>query len=497
MPEGVGPADARPATADVANFVHGTTFAALPRDVVVQAVRCLLDLIGVAAAGSTTRLSALARAYAIAELRGGAYESRLLFDGRRASSAGAAFAGATTIDAVDAHDGHVLTKGHAGVAVLPALLALCDRRATGAGGTANTPADTNAPGAAVALPRDRREFRAAPDSAASPLDGREFLAALVVGYEIATRAGLALHASVTDYHCSGAWNALGCAAVGARLLRLDASRTREALGIAEYFGPRGQILRACSHPSMVKDGSGWGAHTGLAAAWLARDGFTGAPASTVEDDARHELWADLGARWRIREQYFKPYPVCRWAQPAVEAVLVLQRAHRFDASDVARVTIASFREAVDLGSGRATPRTTEDAQYSLPYAVAAALAFGRVGGAEIEPAALADARVRRLLGVLAVEEDAEFSRAFPAERWARATILLADGRTLRSEPARARGNPENPLSDEALREKYFELATPVLGRARAGQIEASAAALAHGGPMGPLLDALLESAGKD
>ncbi len=69
-----------------------------------------------------------------------------------------------------------------------------------------------------------------------------------------------------------------------------ADTTRQALGVAEYFGPRGQILRACDSPTMVKDGSGWGAHVGVTAALLARDGFTGAPALTVErDDATRVL----------------------------------------------------------------------------------------------------------------------------------------------------------------------------------------------------------------
>jgi hypothetical protein len=76
--------------------------------------------------------------------------------------------------------------------------------------------------------------------------------------------------------------ALGCAAVTARLLALPATKIREALGIAEYFGPRGQMLRTCDSPSMVKDGTGWGAHVGVSAALLARDGFTGAPAITLE-----------------------------------------------------------------------------------------------------------------------------------------------------------------------------------------------------------------------
>jgi 2-methylcitrate dehydratase PrpD len=423
-------------------FVHGLTFAALPDDVVAQARRCLLDLIGTAAAGSTTRAATIANAYAAGALGAGAGGARILFDGRRATIAGAAFAGGTTIDAVDAHDGHVLTKGHAGVAILPALLALID-----------------------AVPEGARHA-----------DGREFLSTLVLGYEFGTRAGIALHRTVPDYHCSGAWSAIACAAVAARWLRFDAAHTREAFGVAEYFGPRGQMLRVCDTPTMLKDGSGWGAQVGVTAALLAREGFTGAPAVTIERDELRDLWGDLGTRWRI------------------EAALELRRAQDFAVQDIARVSIASFREAVDLGAGCARPRNTEEAQYSLTLPVAAALAVGRVGMSEIDRPGLDDPQIVRLLTAMSLTEDAEYSRRFPAERWARVEVTLRDGRTLASEPARARGNPENPLTDEELRYKYRTLAEPALGAARAQAIERHVAALdddAHA--LHSLIDALLSA----
>ena len=97
-------------------FVRDLAFGDLPADVVAQGQRCLLDLIGVAAAGSRTpgagdRRPLMPRRSSLGRDR----DARILFDGRRAGLAGAAFAGAATIDALDAHDGHVLTKGHAGV----------------------------------------------------------------------------------------------------------------------------------------------------------------------------------------------------------------------------------------------------------------------------------------------------------------------------------------------------------------------------------------------
>ena len=453
MPEGARAKATVEDAAHVPGLIRAVTFDALPEDVVRQGRRCILDLIGIAAGGARMPAASIANTYAATQMTSRCAEARLLFDGRRASRAGAAFAGASTIDALDAHDGHVLTKGHAGVAVLPALLAAID------GG--------------------------------AECGGAEFLACLILGYEIGTRAGIALHASAADYHCSGAWNSLACAAVVGRLLRLDDVALREALGIAEYIGPRGQILRVCADPTMLKDGSSWGAHSGVTAALLARDGFTGAPALTVEGNTVAPLWSDLGTRWRIREQYFKAYPVCRWAHPAIESALAVQRAHGFSADDIAHISIETFREAVALGSGCALPRTTEDAQYSLPYPVAAALVFGRLGVDEIELPALADSRVRRLLGVMTLTEDHELSRRFPAERWARVEIGLKNGRAIRSEPAEARGDPENPLSDEELREKYFALAAPVLGQPRAEHIEQLVNALPDDGSLSALVEEVL------
>jgi 2-methylcitrate dehydratase PrpD len=247
---------------------------------------------------------------------------------------------------------------------------------------------------------------------------------------------------------------------------------------------------------MIKDGSGWGAHAGVSAALLARDGFTGAPALTVEHDDAAAVWSDLGTRWRIREQYFKAYPVCRWAQPAVEAALALQRQHGFAAEDVASIGIESFREAIALGSQCAIAQATDEAQYSLPYPVAAALVWGDLGAREVSHPALADPRVRRLQRLMTLTEDAAFSALFPAERWARVRIGLADGRVLESAPARARGNPENPLADDELQRKYRALAEPVIGAPRAARIECAVRELANPGTSLPaFLDLLLEPIG--
>ncbi|HEY3563968.1 MAG TPA: MmgE/PrpD family protein, partial [Casimicrobiaceae bacterium] len=100
---------------DVATFVRALAFDDMPDDVVARAKRCLRDLIGIGAAAARLPSARIVDTYAAAQMTSADAQARLLFDGRRASRAGAAFAGAATIDALDGHDGHVLTKGHAGV----------------------------------------------------------------------------------------------------------------------------------------------------------------------------------------------------------------------------------------------------------------------------------------------------------------------------------------------------------------------------------------------
>ncbi len=445
------------APAAVLAWNRGLTFEQLPGAVVAQAKRCLLDLIAVAAAGSGGPVAAITAQLARAQMTAGqgAPSARILFDGARVAPAGAAYAGAAAIDSFDAHDGHALTKGHAGVAVLPAVLAYAD---SGAGRTA----------------------------------GRELLTSLVIGYEIATRAGIALHATAPDYHTSGAWNALACAALGARALDLGDAQAWHALGIAEYHGPRSQMMRCIDHPTMVKDGSGWGAHAGVSAAYLAQAGFTGAPALTLLQAEVSEIWSDLGQRWRILEQYFKPYPVCRWAQPAVEAALTLMRGEEQLAADaIDRIEIVSFHEAVRLATRR--PGSSDEAQYSLPYPVAAAVVRGKLGGAELGAEALGDPEILRLSEGMLLKESEEHNARFPAERWAEAVFHLKDGRKIASPPCTTRGDPATPFSEEELLEKYLELTAPVLGEARTQAIAEAVAELEQAQSLAPLLELLLSA----
>ncbi len=197
-------------------------------------------------------------------------------------------------------------------------------------------------------------------------------------------------------------------------------------------------------------------------------GFTGAPALTVEDDAVREIWGDLGERWRILEMYFKPYPVCRWGQPAIEAALEVRRAHAFAPEDIGAIDVFTFHEATRLDQHE--PATTEEAQYSLPFPVAAALVRGGLVPEDIAGDALTDDRVLAVSRKIRLVDDPALSARFPAERYARIRVELADGRIVESGTLPARGDAETPLSDDEITAKFHALADGPLG-SRANLIE--------------------------
>lgn len=387
---------------------------ALPAAVYDLARTCLLDLLGVAAGATRTPLARIAQDYVLSQYPG---KQPLLFSDATASSAGAALYGGWLIDALDAHDGHVLTKGHAGVAILPGMLSLPEIRS---------------------------------------LSGKRFLGELAIGYEIAIRAGISLHNSACDYHTSGAWNCLGVTAVASRVMGLSVQQLAEALGTAEFYGPRSQMMRCIDHPTMLKDGSGWGAMTGISAALLAKFGFTGAPALLLEAS---DLWTDLGTHWYFLDTYFKRYPVCYWAQPAVEAALSL-RPSIPDTRQIDEIRVTSFHQAIRLHTCR--PRNTEEAQYSLPWAVASALHRGTVNQQSVTDD-LMHPEVISLAEAIRLCESAKFSEHFPAQRFATISIRMKDGRELISNRFEARGTPGNPIGRGELVTKFHELAQPVLG----------------------------------
>ena len=408
------------------DFIHDAHYDALPGSVQHQLTRALADLLGAAIAGLKTPTSSIMGDFAQSVMPG--QEATIFGRGRVANAAGAALANACTANALDIDDGFRPAKGHPGAVIIPATLAQAE--AVGA-------------------------------------SGKEFLTAVLVGYEVGMRASVAWHSSQPMFSGSGSWGSLAAAAACSRLLGLDADHTMQALGIAQYHAPYAEIMVSVEHPCMAKDGVHWGAFTGISAAQLARSGFTGIPSLLA--DAKHAaLFAGLGQEWWIQRLYFKFYPCCRWAQPAVAGVLALRQQHGLAADNVATIRVEAFDAATHLVTRR--PRNTEEGQYSLPFPVACALVRGQVTPEETAGNGLRDQAILAMAERVEMVVDPALEARFPAEALERVIITTKDGRTLAIGPLAAPGDAGSPPSDEDLWAKFFRLTTPLIGKQRAQQV---------------------------
>jgi 2-methylcitrate dehydratase PrpD len=393
-------------------FVAELRWADVPARVRERVAFLLADLASVCVAGRPAPAARMAAEYASLVHPGDA--ATVLYDGRRVGAVGAAWANGVLANVLDLDDGHRLTKGHPGAVIVPAAMAAAQH--------VDATAD-------------------------------DFLAAVVVGYEIAIRAGIALHARDDSYHASGAWGGLGAAAAAARLLGLSPEQTGHAIGLAEYHAPIAPIMRSVAEPAMTKDACAWGAAAGVSSALMAAGGFTSVASEylTASDD-------DLGARWRLEELYVKAYPCCRWSQGAIRAAILAAGGRAFAPEEVERVVIRTFAAADGLA--KAVPTNTEEAQYSLVWPVATVLARGdftvadALGGWD-------DPDIAALAGRTDVHVDPDLTAAFPARRLTAVDVLLRTGDRLSAGPLEALGEPDDPAWPDVVAGKVATLIDPL------------------------------------
>lgn len=288
-------------------------------------------------------------------------------------------------------------------------------------------------------------------------DGDALLDAIVRGYEAMIRIGRAAGPShYRFFHPTGTLGGFGAAAAGASLMGLDGERTAWALGLAGQQGAG--LWRARHEPGSVKAlHDGRAAANGAASALLARDGFRG-PLKVLEGeqglfpamapDADPEAVLAPAGGWRIHEVSFKPHAACRHAHPAIDAALAL-RARLGGLPDLVR--IQTYRDSV-LFCDKPTPTTPAEAKFSLQHSVAVALIHGDAGLERFEPAALTDPEIAALRARVSVAIADDLSAAYPARFGAR-LIATAGGVEHRIEALDALGDPENPLSPDAMRDK--------------------------------------------
>ena len=411
-------------------FILNTEWVTLPAEIQHQSKRCLLDTLGALLAGMETPVGELMSRVSTIQYRGD--EATVLVSGKRTSAAGAALANGFAGNALDIDDGYRLVKGHPGACVLPVTLAAGEL--------------------------------------AARCSGKDFLSALVVGYEIGIRAGVIRHATYDMYHSSGSWGAIAGAAAAGKLLGFDADTLLHAMGAAEYHAPIAPMMKCIDVPSMGKDSIGWGTMVGMLSALMAEDGFTGI--HPLFADAPDAGWVEsLGRRFEIMNLYFKPYCACRWGQPAVAGALHIAREYQLKPDNIETIIVDTFEAAARLSC--TPPKDTEEAQYNLAFPVAAALLDGEVGPRQVLPPRLNDPAVHALMGKVKTCVDDRFEKIFPAKAGAEVTVTTTDGREFKSGQMEAIWEPPDTLpSDKELEAKFKWLVEPVLGKKQTDRLVA-------------------------
>ena len=308
------------------------------------------------------------------------------------------------------------------------------------------------------------------------ITGEAFLRAVIVGYEISTRIGAAMgRAHYKYWHNTGTVGTFGAAAAAAEIHQLDAGRFAHALATSATFAAA--LQQAFRMDSMSKPlHAGHAAEAGVLAAAGAREGVTGS-LDVIEGDAGFgramsdgpdwdKALETLGKKHHVTLMTFKNHACCGHTFAAIDGAQELQKKLNVAAADIARIRVGSYRASKEV-SGVENPRTPAEARFSLKYVVATALVHGSVRLAAFEPGRINDPATRALMQKIEAGIDPELDAAFPAQRSARVTIDTSDGRSAEYlQPAR-KGDPELPLSDRELEDKFLELASPVLGDARA------------------------------
>jgi len=316
-------------------------------------------------------------------------------------------------------------------------------------------------GAALAVAEDRGA------------SGEQLLKAITVGYEISTRIGAAVQPShYKFFHTTGTVGCFGGAAATAMLTGAgDPDVMRHALATAASFASGlQQAFRSdamtkalhAGHAAWVGVTAGVGAASGITGALDILEGAAGFGAA-LSDDPKWERATDgLGRRYNITAITQKNHGCCGHTFAAIDAMLDIRAQQRPDPAQIEAIRVDTYKTALDV-TGNFEPRTAFEAKFSLPYVVAHALLYGAVRLNAFEEQRLADPAIRALMARTRLEADPDLSAKFPNVRAARVTVTLQGGRTIEQFAPCRKGDPEAPLTDADLDDKFLELASPVIG----------------------------------
>jgi 2-methylcitrate dehydratase PrpD len=312
--------------------------------------------------------------------------------------------------------------------------------------------------------------------------GETFLRGVIVGYETSTRIGEAVMPSHYKYwHTTGTVGAFGAAAAVATVLGCNRDQIAHALGTVGSFASG--LQQAFRSQCMTKPlHGGHAAEVGALAAMGAAKGLTGAldmlegevgfgAAMSVNPDWTKAV-KDLGVDYHITRVTFKNHGCCGHTFAPIDGVLHLQKTHGFTWRDVKRVKVATYKAGTDI-TNNPDPEGEYQAKFSLQYVIAHALVHGSVRLVAFAPERLLDPNVRAVLAKVEVTADPILSKGYPNQRAAQIEVELNDGKIHQHFQPFRKGDPEMPLTDDEVNDKFLELAMPVLGDPAARELLAA------------------------
>jgi 2-methylcitrate dehydratase PrpD len=406
-------------------FAADLTFEDLPRAVVDNAKRVLLDSIGAIAAGmgepEMTRL-----AQGMAREDGAAAVIGL---GRRTTVAQAAFLNGTAGTMLELDEGNQYSRGHPGIHVIPAVLAA---------------------------------------SSAQGASGAQALLSIVIGYELGCRIGGATKLRMS-VHPHGTWGTPAAALARAKLDGADAAALAGAINVGA------SLSVATSRRTMLEGATVRNAYAGASnqfglLAWdLYRAGFSGEVDGVAtgfatilgEDFSAEAMLADLGSRWEIARNYFKVHASCRYTHGALDALQAIQTQANapIRPRDVEAIEVETYSYAAQLDNR--APATTLAGKFSLPFSLATMVAHGAASVPAFQARAITDPDILALAQRVRLHEDPALSAGFPHKRPARVSVVMRDGARFQAECVANKGDIENPLSEAELLSKFTGLAEAV------------------------------------
>jgi 2-methylcitrate dehydratase PrpD len=264
----------------------------------------------------------------------------------------------------------------------------------------------------------------------------------------------------------------GAAAAAASIFGLEKDQALHALANAGTLAAG--LQQAFRSSAMSKPlHAGRAAESGIMVALAAEKGVTGAvdilegPRGFGRAMSHNPDWSeaarDLGTSFNIKKITIKNHAACGHTHAAIDAMIALRTHHSLSPSDVEHVSIGTYAKALEV-AGKTEPGTEFEAKFSLPYCVGVALATGRVRLEAFAKDRLEDPEIRKITARVELHVDAEAEAAYPERRIAVVDVETIDGRHLSHRAPTRKGDPDDPLSDTELNEKFRELVNPIIGR---------------------------------